>query len=221
MPGPLWPGGPGELPAVVELCGQRYTVPAVPGMRLAWAVARFVPIIPDLLDQDQRSEVHLRLRHVTDPLDRIDTEQATVSLVADLAGIDIGVNGWRAAVRLCSALLADWPFASGALLSVGIDPGSAPLWRICSGLYWQFIENPGSEPDAVKQAKQQLFAPLRSEAAWMREVRPPPPLNAAAAHAGAKAMMEQRTGQRIDLSALCRVCGRMGEHTPDCPNAAA
>jgi hypothetical protein len=220
VPGPLWPGGPGELPAVVELAGRRYTVPAVPTLRLAWAITRYIPIIPELLEQDARAEVHRRFRHVTDPLDRSDTDEATVALVAELAGVAPGVNGWRAAVRLCASLLGDWAYAAGALMSAGVDPASAPLWRVCAGMYWQFIESPGADPEQVKASRTALFSPLPREPTWMRPVKPPPALHPAQARAGAAALMERASGARLDLAALCRTCGRMGSHTADCPNGA-
>lgn len=219
MPGPLWPGGPAELPAVIELGGQRYTVPAVPGLRLAWAVTRFLPIVPELLAPDDRAEVHRRLRQATDLLDREDTVQATVQLVADLAGIDSGVNGWRAAVRLCGALVADWPYTAGALMGGGLQPASAPLWQLCAAMYYQFIDNPGADDAAVKRAKQELFAPLRGEPAWMRPVKPPPPIKPAQARAGAMALFQQATGRMPDLPPPCRECGQRTGHAQGCVRA--
>jgi hypothetical protein len=116
--------------------------------------------------------------------------------------------------------MGDWAFAAGALMAGGVDPAGAPLWRVCAAMYWQFIENPGSDPDQVKAARTALFAPLPREPTWMRPVKPPPTLHPAQARAGATALMERAAGGRLDLSALCRTCGRMGSHTPDCPKAA-
>lgn len=205
---------------MVDLAGRQYTVPAVPGLRLAWAAARVVPIIPELLAPDDRAEVHRRLRHATDPLDRVDAERASVQLVAELAGVETGVNGWRAAVRLCRALLADWPYTAGALMALGVPPATAPLWQLCAALYWQFIDGAGADDSDVKQARLQLFAPFRGEPSWMRPVKPPPPIKPDQARAGAAALFEQATGRKPQLLPACSGCGRRTGHTDTCDRQA-
>jgi hypothetical protein len=218
LPGPLWPTGPAELPAVVDLEGQRYTVPRVPGPRLAWAIAKRLDLVPELLTPDDRAEVHRRLRRATDRLDVGDLDRATVQLAATLCGIDTGVNGWRAGVRLCSTLIGDWPRSAGALAQLGIDPARAPLWRSCAGLYFSFIDPPGAKDDEVKNAKTELYAPLPQEPSWMRPVKPKPAVDTRAAQAGAMALFQNATGRKPAL-VQCAECRQVASHATTCSKA--
>ena len=222
MAGPVWPGGPADTPCVVDLAGRRYTVAAVPGLRLAFAVARGVMVVPDLLQPGDKDAVYARMTDPVDPLDWGDVERATVAVVAALAGVRSGVNGWRAALRLCHGLVSDWPHSGGALMDLGVAVRSAPLWELCAGMYWQFVDNPQGKPDDVKRAKLQLFAPLEGEPAWMQETKPPPPLAKGEAKAGAMALFARANGGAAPkIPGRCDQCGRLGGHAADCEFNAA
>ena len=195
----------------------RYTVAPIPGLRLAFAVSRGIAVVPELLEPEQRDEVHARMRHPTDPLDWVDVERAAVFTTAALAGVRTGVNGWRAALRLCHALVADWPHSGGALQELGLSLRKAPLWELCAGMYWQFIDNPQGKAEDTKRAKLQLFAPLEGEPEWMREVRPPPPMAQGEAKAGAMQLFQRANGGAVPkIPGRCEECGRLGGHKGDC-----
>lgn len=197
--GPLWPHGPAQLPCIVQVADERYTVPTLPPLRLAYAISRGVLIVPDLLTDDDRDRVRERLRNPIDGLGDLALQQATVHLISRLGGIAEGVNGWRAAYRLCSGLLSEWPLASGLLLEIGIDPATAPLWQTLSVFYRRMVADPNADKDEAKKAKVELFAPLRGEPAWMQPVKPPPLLSPSVAKANALALYERVTGKKAVL----------------------
>lgn len=165
MSGEVYPGGPIELPCVIELGGVSYRTRSVYASRLAWYISsseweRFTRVI---LDDTSLMHVDQRVASFDDPLDVHDLSRAGVMIAIRLAGLGDGIGGWRKTMHMCAALINGWKDFAGILINRGVDPARDQLWRVMAVLWGVSIGNHEvKQADRMEQLRT-VLAPLPIE----------------------------------------------------------
>lgn len=166
--GPLWKGGPVQLPTTVMLDGQPLRIKYATTATLLDVIGRgdWWSLIPGLLPAEDAQWINLRLVNNDDDLEMNDVWHCATELGGQLAG----TGSWWAATRLLASARNDWLSFDAWCLQHGYDPLNGPLWRISAAMY--SIRQAGvvvhGKPDETEAALDRLRADL-----WM------PPLHVA------------------------------------------
>lgn len=169
--GPLWPGGPVELPASVRLGDESYRVRRLDRWSVLHALAeqQWTRLVPSGLVRADRYRVAVRLYDPGDALDYRHLWQAGTRLGGALAGTLPGEGhdpgaGWWPATRIAGNLTAHWLSFDGWCVRRGFDPHAAPVHRLIAA-GWQFMLDHRPTEGAGKDEKQISPAAFR-EKVW-------------------------------------------------------
>lgn len=164
--GELFPGGPVTGPVEFALGDQIVTLDAgltTPVIAHAIGYGQWHRLVPDGLSKRDRSIIRTRFADRRDGLDRTHTDTAAIMLAIRLCGIETGIMGYRAAVKLCGTLIGAWPIVSGTLVTNHVDPATDPLWKVCAVMYRLFVEPPEESKDDRIRRRQNFYTPIAGE----------------------------------------------------------
>lgn len=196
----LWPGGPIELPLTLRLDDEDLTIPAVPTLELLHILATrsWWQLVPNQLPMGQLALVVRRLHDEHDTLDMEDLWHPTVEIMTRLTGMTDKqgtLNPWPG-IRLAASAVVQWPLFIGWCATHGLDPASAPLWRVMGGIY-AWLKESMSGKDLVK-LEQEIWAPPPYVATGSTDALPQHIRDADAALALAALREAQRAGEGLD-----------------------
>lgn len=163
--GALWPGGPWEPPVPIALGNTVHQWGQMMPMAAMAHVSRaeFWELVTDGISERDRAIVLSRIKSRDDDLERHHVQRAGVHLAIGLVGIETGIKGFRAAMRICGTVMGGWPSTGGLLAKHGVDVSKSPVWKTAAVLYHLLVENPeASKDDRIKQ-RHQFYLPLPGE----------------------------------------------------------
>lgn len=158
----LWPGGPVELPHTITVDDVELTLPEMPTLRLLHLLAAraWWELLPNAVKPSESAPLFLRLFDDDDELDFEHLWEPAIIVLGRLAGTGLrtdGGTGWWPAVRLAGQAIADWPLFNAWCAGHGMDPSTAPLWRVIGAIYaWLRSLFPSQD---LSKLDQEIWAP--------------------------------------------------------------
>lgn len=164
--GEVFPGGPIVPPVEFSIGSQFVTLDksmSTPAIAHAIGYNQWHRIVPDGLTKRDRDIVRTRFADRRDGLERTHTDTAAIMLAIRLCGIETGIMGYRAAVKLCGTLIGAWPIVTGTLATNNVDPTTDALWKVCAVMYRLFVEPPEESRDDRIKRRQNFYTPIAGE----------------------------------------------------------
>lgn len=164
--GEVFPGGPIVPPTEFSLGTQIVSLDkslSTPAIAHAIGYGQWHRIVPDGLTKRDRDIVRMRFGDKRDGLEQSHTDTAAIMLAIRLCGIETGIMGYRAAVKLCGTLIGAWPIVTGTLATNHIDPTTDALWKVCAVMYRLFVEPPEESRDDRIKRRQNFYTPIAGE----------------------------------------------------------
>lgn len=167
--GELWPDGPVELPALVDLGDERYRVRPVETRELLYALAAgdWTRLVPRAVRRRDRVRLAQRLYDPADALDLPHLWRAGTTLFGRLAGTSAGEGhdpaaAWWPGHRIAQFVVAHWLTFEGWSMRRGFNPHGEPLHRIVAA-GWQFRIDHRPTDGAGEKAKPISIEALRDQ----------------------------------------------------------